>query len=108
MAISGTFDIYTRVSDVGGREGDSYGSPDGAFDSENLTPESEMVFNMLNTVGQHQRKRNRAFRLAASKRASRRGVYLAKKPPLGYIRAEDGPNYLPDPERDGRRIVTDP
>ena len=61
-----------------------------------------MVFNMLNTVGQHQRKRNRAFRLAASKRASRRGVYLAKKPPLGYIRAEDGPNYLPDPERDGR------
>jgi DNA invertase Pin-like site-specific DNA recombinase len=193
MAISRTFDVYTRVSDVGGRAADSYGSPedqeasaracalrlgleigevvleenvsgalaaddrelgrllrrcergesagvifprldrltrdafvggqilarvqeadarlisaDGAFDSENLTPESEMVFNMLNTVGQHQRKRNRAFRLAASKRASRRGVYLAKKPPLGYMRAEDGPDYVHDPARDGRRIVPDP
>jgi DNA invertase Pin-like site-specific DNA recombinase len=83
-------------------------SADGAFDSENLTPESEMVFNMLNTVGQHQRKRNRAFRLAASKRASRRGVYLAKKPPLGYMRAQDDSNYVPDPTRDGRRIVPDP
>ncbi|MGH2920506.1 MAG: recombinase family protein [Gaiellaceae bacterium] len=83
-------------------------SADGAFDSQNLTPESEMVFNMLNTVGQHQRQRNRAFRLAASKRASRRGVYLAKKPPLGYMRAEDGPDYVPDPARDGRRIVPDP
>ena len=191
--IAVSFDIYTRVSDTGGRDGDSYGSPedqeaaaracalrlgldigevvleenvsgalsaddrelgrlltrcergesagiifprldrltrdvfvggqilartqeaearlisaDGAFDSKNLTPESEMVFNMLNTVGQHQRKRNRAFRLAASKRASRRGVYLAKKPPLGYMRAQDDPNYVPDPERDGRRIVPDP
>ena len=28
MAISRTFDIYTRVSDVGDREGDSYGSPE--------------------------------------------------------------------------------
>jgi hypothetical protein len=28
MAISRTFDIYTRVSDVAGREGDSYGSPE--------------------------------------------------------------------------------
>jgi hypothetical protein len=83
-------------------------SADGAFDSKNLTPESEMVFNMLNTVGQHQRKRNRAFRLAASKRASTRGVYLAKKPPLGYMRAQDNPNYVHDPERDGRRIVPDP
>jgi DNA invertase Pin-like site-specific DNA recombinase len=193
VSISGTFDVYTRVSDVGARAGDSYGSPedqeaaaracaarlgleigevvleenvsgalaaddrelgrllrrcergesagiifprldrltrdvfvggqilarvqeadarlisaDGAFDSENLTPESEMVFHMLNTVGQHQRQRNRAFRLAASERASRRGVYLAKKPPLGYMRAEDGANYVPDPARDGRRIVPDP
>jgi DNA invertase Pin-like site-specific DNA recombinase len=96
--------ILARIQDAEAR----LISADGAFDSENLTPESEMVSNMLNTVGQHQRKRNRAFRLAASKRASRRGVYLAKKPPLGYMRAEDSPNYVPDPVRDGRRIVPDP
>jgi DNA invertase Pin-like site-specific DNA recombinase len=97
-------EILTRMQEADAR----LISADGSFDSENLTPESEMVFNMLNTVGQHQRKRNRAFRLAASKRASRRGVYLAKKPPLGYMRAHDDPNYVSDPERDGRRIVPDP
>jgi DNA invertase Pin-like site-specific DNA recombinase len=96
--------ILARIQDAEAR----LISADGAFDSDNLTPESEMVFNMLNTVGQHQRQRNRAFRLAASKRASRRGVYLAKKPPLGYLRAEDSPNYVPDPARDGRRIAPDP
>jgi hypothetical protein len=26
--MSSIFDIYTRVSDVGGREGDAYGSPE--------------------------------------------------------------------------------
>lgn len=96
--------ILTRIQEAEAR----LISADGAFDSENLTPESELVFNMLNTVGQHQRKRNRAFRIAANKRASSRGVYLAKKPPLGYMRAHEDPNYVPDPARDGRRIVPNP
>jgi DNA invertase Pin-like site-specific DNA recombinase len=97
-------EILTRVVGAGAR----LVTADGVLDSANLTPESHLVYNLMMSNAQYQRERNRAYRLAANQRASRRGVYLARKPPLGYMRAEDDPGYVPDPPRDGRRIVPDP
>ncbi len=60
------------------------------FDSAELNSQSRLIFNIMMSVGQAQRERNREARLAASQRAAKRGVYLAGRPPLGYSRQADG------------------
>ncbi len=67
------------------------------FDSANLNSQSRLMFNIMMSVGQAQRERNREARLAASQRAAKRGVYLAGRPPLGYSREADG-RIFPQPQ----------
>jgi DNA invertase Pin-like site-specific DNA recombinase len=72
------------------------------FDSEHLTPDKEMVFNFMMSVGQAQRKRNLDARMSAKERAAVRGVYCASAP-FGYSKDEDGrlvPNDDADTVRD--------
>jgi hypothetical protein len=59
------------------------------FDSENLSPEGLLVFNMLMSVGQAERERNRLRRQVSKDRAATRGVWCAPAP-VGYDRDEDG------------------
>jgi DNA invertase Pin-like site-specific DNA recombinase len=55
------------------------------FDSENITPESRMVFDFMMAIGKAERARNRLARVAGSRRAADRGAYLAASAPLGYV-----------------------
>jgi DNA invertase Pin-like site-specific DNA recombinase len=57
------------------------------FDSENLTPDKKMVFNIMMSVGQAQRERNRDARMAGKERAVKRGVWCGVAP-FGYDRVE--------------------
>jgi DNA invertase Pin-like site-specific DNA recombinase len=59
------------------------------FDSENLTPEGLMVFNMLLSVGQAERERNRLRRMRGKEKAAEAGVYCAPMP-TGYDRDDEG------------------
>lgn len=63
------------------------------FDSANLTHDTEMLFNIMASIAQAERKRNRQFRLDAAIRAAEKGNYLACRPPVGYVK---------DWEHDGR------
>lgn len=54
------------------------------FDSQHLTPDKEMVFNIMMSVGQAQRDKNRLARIEGSRRAAERGLHLAARPPTGY------------------------
>lgn len=60
-----------------------------AFDSENLTPEANLVFNMLMAVGQAELERNRLRRIVGKDNAAERGVWCSA-PPVGYDRDEGG------------------
>jgi len=66
------------------------------FDSQNLTPEAEMQFNIWMAVGQAERKRNRLKRLNGNRRLADRGGYLAQSAPLGYEMDADR-RISPDP-----------
>lgn len=59
------------------------------FDSKNLTPEGQMVFNMLMAVGQAERERNRLRRIVGKENAASRGVWCSSVP-VGYDRDDDG------------------
>lgn len=59
------------------------------FDSANLNPQNEMVFNVMMAIGQAQRKRNRENYIGGKDRAATRGVYCARAP-FGYDRDEQG------------------
>jgi DNA invertase Pin-like site-specific DNA recombinase len=59
------------------------------FDSEKLTPESMLVFNMLMAVGQAERERNRLRRQMSKDRAASAGVWCSA-PPVGYDRDAEG------------------
>jgi DNA invertase Pin-like site-specific DNA recombinase len=74
-----------RIVDAGGR---LIATATG-FDSANLNPQSEMIFNVMMAIGQAQRKRNRDNYLNGKERAAARGVYCARAP-FGYDRDEDG------------------
>ena len=67
------------------------------FDSANLNSQSRLAFNLMMSVAQAQRERNREAYLAGAQRAARRGAYLAGRPPLGYSRDEQG-RIAPVPE----------
>ncbi|MDP9232096.1 MAG: recombinase family protein [Actinomycetota bacterium] len=54
------------------------------FDSANITPDKRMVFNILMSVGQAQREKNRLARIAGAQRAAERGLHLAARCPIGY------------------------
>jgi site-specific DNA recombinase len=76
------------------------------FDSERLTPETEMMFNILMSVGQAERKRNVARRMFAKDRAAERGVWCAAVP-VGYDRDADGrlhPNADAEAVREAFRL----
>jgi DNA invertase Pin-like site-specific DNA recombinase len=60
-----------------------------SFDSENLTPETEMMFNMLMAVGQAERKRNRLRRQFGKDKAAMSGVWCSAVP-VGYDRDAEG------------------
>jgi DNA invertase Pin-like site-specific DNA recombinase len=80
------------------------------YDSANLTPDTRMVFNIQSAIAQAQREKNRDARLAGSRRAVERGVYLAPCAPFGYLRREEvEPEYNKDGtlKRDGV-LVFDP
>lgn len=72
--------LLQRMRDAGGR---MIATANG-FDSENITPEQEMVYNIMMSVADAQRRRNRLSRVDGSRRSAKRGNYLASKPPLGY------------------------
>lgn len=74
-----------RIVDAGGR---LIATATG-FDSENLNPQSEMVFNFMLAVAQAQRKRNRQAYIDGKESAARRGVYCARAP-FGYDRDDAG------------------
>jgi DNA invertase Pin-like site-specific DNA recombinase len=54
------------------------------FDSGDLTPESQMVFDIMMAVGKAERARNRLRRAKGSRKLALAGYYLASSPPLGY------------------------
>jgi DNA invertase Pin-like site-specific DNA recombinase len=54
------------------------------FDSENLTPDARMVFNIQMSIAQAQRERNRDARRRGAQRAAERGLHLAARPAYGY------------------------
>jgi DNA invertase Pin-like site-specific DNA recombinase len=59
------------------------------FDSESLTPETQMLFNIMMSVGQAERERNRLRRQFGKDKAAERGVWCASVP-VGYDRDEEG------------------
>lgn len=59
------------------------------FDSENITPDKMMLFNVMMSVGQAQRERNRDARMSGKERFVARGGW-AGVPPFGYDKDEDG------------------
>jgi DNA invertase Pin-like site-specific DNA recombinase len=69
------------------------------FDSQNITPDKRMVFNILMSVGQAQREKNRLARITGAKRAAERGLHLANRAPFGYRFA--------DRQKGGRRPSAD-
>jgi DNA invertase Pin-like site-specific DNA recombinase len=79
------------------------------FDSEHLTPDKEMVFNIMMSVGQAQRKRNLEARMRGKARAAARGVHCAPRPPFGYDRVHDagidGKKLVPNEHADVLREI---
>lgn len=72
---------------------------DGSFDSDNLSAESEMVAHILMAVDAAIRRKNRDNWISGNERAAQRGVYLAARPPLGYVRRDQvEPRYTADGE----------
>ena len=59
------------------------------FDSENITPDKMMLFNVMMSVGQAQRERNRDARMSGKERFVARGGW-AGVPPFGYDKDDDG------------------
>ena len=59
------------------------------FDSQNLNPQSQMLFNIMMAIGQATKERNRDNYLDGKQRAAARGVYCSRVP-FGYDRDEDG------------------
>jgi DNA invertase Pin-like site-specific DNA recombinase len=91
-----------RIVDAGGR---LVCVQDG-FDS--ASPGSEFIFNIRMAVAQDYLNRVGEQLVAAQQRASARGVYLARKPPLGYRRRDQvSPQYTADGKlvRDGSLVV---
>jgi DNA invertase Pin-like site-specific DNA recombinase len=69
-----------RLDEVGAR---LVGAESG-FDSKNLTPEKQLIFNILMSVAEAQRGRNRLARMRGAQRAAERGLHLAAHCPTGY------------------------
>lgn len=59
------------------------------FDSENLTPEARLVYNIMMAVGQAELERNRLRRMFGKDKAATRGIWCAAVP-VGYDRDEEG------------------
>lgn len=59
------------------------------FDSENITPDKTLMFNVMMSVGQAQRERNRDARMRGKERYVARGGW-AGIAPFGYDKDEDG------------------
>ena len=94
----------TRIIEAGGR----LIATASGFDSANMTPDTRMVFNIQSAIAQAQREKNRDARLAGSRRAVERGVYLAPCAPFGYLRREQvEPEYNRDGtlKRDGALVL---
>ncbi len=68
------------------------------FDSEDLTAEKQLVFNMMMSVAQAQRERNREARMSGKERAVARGVYCAPAP-FGYHK-DDAGRLVPNGDAD--------
>jgi DNA invertase Pin-like site-specific DNA recombinase len=91
--------LLKRIRDAGGR----MVATASGFDTEHMTPETEMTYNILMSVADAQRKRNRLSRADGARRSAERGNYLASRPPLGY--------RWHDREKNGKgvgKIVPDP
>jgi hypothetical protein len=78
------------------------------FDSENLTPEAQMLYEFKLSMGKAERARNRLARVNGSRRAADRGVYLASSPPLGYRWVDGTRSVRPDGKLGAGRIEPDP
>ncbi len=79
------------------------------FDSEQITPESRMVFDIMMSIGKAERARNRLSRVNGSRRAAiKDGVYLGSKPPLGYAWVEEKRRKRPDGSLGAGPIIPDP
>lgn len=85
---------HDRVVEAGGR---MIATANG-YDSANLTPETRMVFNIQSAVAQAVRERNAVTRIESNQRAAERGVYLACKPPVGYVRDHATGRIAPHPK----------
>jgi DNA invertase Pin-like site-specific DNA recombinase len=73
------------------------------FDSKNLTPEGLMVFNLMMSVGQAERERNRLRRILGKEKAAASGVCCCS-PPVGYDRDGEG-RLVPNEDADVIREI---
>ena len=73
------------------------------FDSENITPDKMMLFNVMMSVGQAQRERNRDARMSGKERFVARGGW-AGVPPFGYDKDEAG-RLVPNGDKDTVREI---
>jgi hypothetical protein len=78
------------------------------FDSKNLTPDSQMLYEFKLSMGKAERSRNRLARVNGSRRAADRGIYLAPAPPLGYRWVEGTQPLKPNGKLGSGRIEPDP
>jgi hypothetical protein len=59
------------------------------LDSARLTPEAQLIFNVMMSIGQAERERNKLRRIYGKQKKARLGVYCAPTP-FGYDRDEAG------------------